>query len=125
MHLSEAAIQQQIMLDAPYHGATLWRNNVGACRDETGRVIRYGLGNVSAGVTRKITSVDLVGMLNDTGQLLAIEVKRQGWKFSGTERELAQRAFIELVQSRGGVGAFCASLEDFRTVMRTARYVNP
>jgi hypothetical protein len=123
MPLSEAAVQQQIMLDAPYHGATLWRNNVGACRDDTGRMIRYGLGNSSSVVTKKITSVDLVGMLNDTAQFLAIEVKREGWKYTGTERETAQRAFIELVQSRGGVAGFCSSLEDFRRIMRYSRCV--
>lgn len=122
--LSEAVVQQQIMLAAPHHGASLWRNNVGACKDVDGRVIRYGLGNVSAQQTRKITSVDLVGMLHDTGQLLAIEVKREGWKFTGTERELAQRAFIELVQSRNGIAAFCSSLEQFNQVMNQCRLVN-
>lgn len=121
--LSESVVQQQIQLAAPRHGATLWRNNVGAAQDATGRYIRYGLGNVSAQLTSRITSVDLIGMLHDTGQFLAIEVKREGWKFTGTERELAQRAFIDLVLSRGGIGAFCASLEDFERVMGQCRLI--
>lgn len=119
--LTEAAVMQQIQLAAPALGVTLWRNNVGAARDSTGRHIRYGLGNVSASLTRKITSVDLVGMIHETGRIVAIECKRQGWKYTNNERERAQKAFIELVKSRGGCGGFCQSVDDFRKVIQNVK----
>lgn len=115
--LTEAAVMQQIQLAAPGLGVTLWRNNVGGAIDSTGRHIRYGLGNVSASLTRKITSVDLIGMIHGTGQIVAIECKRQGWKYKGNERERAQKAFIELVKSRGGRGGFCQNIKDFENVI--------
>ena len=41
--MSEQAIQQQIRLELGVGPVRLWRNNVGALRDERGRLVTYGL----------------------------------------------------------------------------------
>lgn len=113
---TEAQAQQAIRLAAPAHGVTLWRNNSGATQDETGRQIRFGLGNDSSAVNRIIKSSDLIGsslvvitqdMVGQTvGIFTSIEVKREGWTYHGTEREQAQKRWIDLIIKNGGRACF-------------------
>ncbi len=119
---SEAAVQQEIRLESARRGWRLWRNNNGACKDENGRLIRYGLANDSAKMNQEIKSSDLVGitpviitpeMVGQTvGVFTSIEVKRQGWHYTGTGREAAQKKWIDLVISLGGHSGFAADVED-------------
>lgn len=102
---NEASVQAAVRLEASRLGVTLWRNNVGAYIDERGNHIRYGLANDSKRVNRGIKSSDLIG-IKPGGQFVAREVKRPGWKFSGTERERAQLRFLQLVAALGGDAAF-------------------
>lgn len=114
---SEAAVQQLIRLEASRLGMRLFRNNVGACKDDTGRVIRYGLCNDSAQMNKAVKSSDLIGirpviitpdMMGHTiGQFVAREVKRPGWSYRGTDREVAQQAFGQLILKLGGDFKFC------------------
>ena len=114
---SEAAVQQLVRLEASRLGMRLFRNNVGACKDDTGRVIRYGLCNDSAQMNKAVKSSDLIGirpviitpdMMGHTiGQFVAREVKRPGWSYRGTDREVAQQAFGQLVLKLGGDFKFC------------------
>lgn len=114
---SEAAVQQLVRLEASRLGMRLFRNNVGACKDDTGRVIRYGLCNDSAQMNKAVKSSDLIGirpviitpdMVGHTiGQFVAREVKRPGWSYRGTDREVAQQAFGQLVLRLGGDFKFC------------------
>jgi len=114
----EAVVQQAIRLESSRRGMRLWRNNNGACVDDTGRLVRYGLGNDSSKVNSYIKSSDLIGITpvqvngRTLGIFTAIEVKRGGWKFKGTAREKAQLAWLELVTVLGGIGKFAASVED-------------
>lgn len=102
---SEAAVQQQVRLEAAEKGILIWRNNVGAMEDENGRWIRFGICNDSKAMNERFKSCDLIG-LRPNGQFVAREIKHAGWKWSGTEREVAQQNFIDLVIARGGDAAF-------------------
>lgn len=114
--LSEAAVQQQVRLKASKLGMRLWRNNNGAAYDQDGRMIRYGLANDSAALSKQIKSHDLIGITPhvvtqaDVGGTLGIftslEVKRSDWKYKGTEREVAQRRWLEVIISFGGISKF-------------------
>lgn len=118
----EAVVQQALRLEASRRGIRLWRNNNGACMDQTGRMIRYGLGNDSSKVNSYIKSSDLIGITpvtitpQDAGRTLgvftSIEAKRSGWKFTGAPREKAQLKWLELVAAMGGIGKFAACVED-------------
>lgn len=113
---SEAWAQSAIRLEAAQKGLYLWRNNVGALKDEGGRLVRYGLANDSAPVNKRLKSSDLIGIRPFViapehvgrlfGQFVAREVKEPGWTFRGDERETAQQTFIHLVQTNGGDAAF-------------------
>ena len=112
----EAEVLNLVRLKASDAGLTLFRNNVGACYDETGRFIRYGLANDSAQLNESLKSSDLVGIrpvrIDVThlgrvfGQFCALEVKRPGWKYRGWRREQAQEKFLALVAANGGYARF-------------------
>ena len=78
-------------------GATVWRNNVGALQDKTGRLVRYGLCKGSS---------DLIGICPD-GRFLAVEVKTS----TGHVRP-DQVLFIDAVRSKGGRAGVARSVDD-------------
>ena len=116
---SEAAVVNNVTLEASRVGARLWRNNVGACKDERGRLIRYGLCNVSKQMNEQLKSSDLIGIKpvlithehigSTIGQFVAREVKHGGWSYSGDSHEVAQLRFMELVVGLGGDACFVNS----------------
>jgi hypothetical protein len=104
------------MLEAAKYGIVLMRNNSGALKDVTGRLVRYGLGNVSS--KQNLKSSDLIGIIPPHGRIIAVEVKRSDWKPSLTDkREQGQRNFLEFVKSKGGVAGFCKSIDDFKNLL--------
>jgi hypothetical protein len=119
---SEAATQTDIRLAVPRYGGTVWRNNVGVLKDETGTPVRYGLANDSQRVNRQVKSSDLIGFFPFTvgaqhvGRRLAIftaiECKAAGWTWRGDAREEAQRRFLQLVEAGGGIGTFARGTDD-------------
>lgn len=135
MTRSEARNQQDIRLAAARRGAVLWRNNVGATpakerhtcprcngRFETHRVpVRYGLANDSHKLNNEIKSADLIGITpvlitpaqvgQVIGRFTSVEVKPEGWWYSGTDREPAQLAWVELVRRYGGLASFETGVE--------------
>jgi hypothetical protein len=114
--LHEAAMQNQYRFLAAQQGAVLWRNNVGAALDARGVPIRYGLANESKLMNAQWKSGDLIGirpvkvtpeMVGTTiGRFISAEIKRQGWKYSGSVHERAQQNWIDLVVSLGGEANF-------------------
>lgn len=113
---SEKRVQALVQLDAARTGSWLLRNNSGAFEDEAGRQVRFGLGNTSAKFNKAMKSADLVGirpvlitaeMVGQTiGQFYAVECKAEDWAFKGTEREIAQKKFLDKCNELGGKGVF-------------------
>ena len=112
--MSEQELQQRIRLQLGSSPVRLWRNNVGALRDERGRLVTYGLCKGSS---------DLIGLRQvligpeHLGQTMAvfsaIEVKAP----KGRLRE-EQRSFLELVERFGGSSGVATSVEEAARVLR-------
>lgn len=112
----EAVVQNAVRLEAAEKGVMLWRNNVGALRDDTGRVVRYGLANDSKNLNDKIKSGDMIGVRprvitvadvgKTIGQFVSRECKPSDWSYADTPRERAQFRWIELVTQAGGDACF-------------------
>jgi len=113
---SESEVQNEIRLHTSTLGGRLYRNNVGVAMRKDGTPVRYGLCNESYQVNSKLKSSDLIGirpvvitqeMVGQTiGQFVSIEVKREGWKYKGSDREVAQKRWLDLVKRLGGIGGF-------------------
>lgn len=113
---SESNVQSRVRLEAARKGVRLWRNNSGAWKDKTGRVIRYGLGNDSKDTNEVLKSSDLVGWRKKlvtpdmVGTYVAVatlrECKPEDWVYTGTDDEVAQLRFLKLCLEDGGDAAF-------------------
>jgi hypothetical protein len=114
---SEAFATSLMLLEASRKGVRLWRNNVGALQDKTGRVVRYGLANESAKLNAVLKSPDYIGWRTVViqpqhvgmrfGQAVLREVKAPGWNYTGQGREPAQKAFLDMGAAAGCDAAFC------------------
>lgn len=115
--VNEEGVSALIRMEASQNGMRMWRNNVGAMKREDGSgFVRFGLANDSVTVNRNIKSADLIGINpvkitaahvgHTVGQFVSREVKRPGWKYTGTEREEAQQRWAELITRFGGDAAF-------------------
>lgn len=129
MPLAESTVQNQIRDVSAQLGDYAWRNNVGVLRDDTGRPVRYGLLNDNPKINKVIKSSDLIGLTRVfvthemVGQMLAVftavEVKEEGWTFNPSNtREVAQKAYIDLVLQAGGFAGFAQSVADYRSIVR-------
>lgn len=115
---SETAVQTARRLAAAQAGGRLFRNNQGAFKDDRGVMVRFGLGNDSTQTNRVFKSSDLIGIMpvvcdcgRRWGVFWAEECKRPGWHYTGTEREVAQKAFLDMVVAMGGIGRFVSNGE--------------
>lgn len=126
--MTESEIQQHIQIEAAKYGCILMRNNSGAMQDATGRLIRYGLGNVSP--KQKSKSSDLIGITTITvtqdmvgkqiGVFTAFEIKVEDLNKSNkklSEREQYQKNFIDWVKARGGIASFLNSVDGLRSAL--------
>lgn len=115
----EARVSNDIQLAFGRGPFRLLRNNVGALRDATGRLVRYGLGQ--SGATRVVGTSDLIGWRSRTitpdmvgqtiAQFVAIEVKDQA------RPTPEQQAFIAAVNRAGGVAGIARSVDDARSIL--------
>lgn len=111
---SEAAVQNAVRQEWSEHGGRGWRNNNGAydAKHPPSPGTRWGLCNDSAAMNKKVKSSDLIGPLpriitpemvgTTIAQFAARECKPEGWVYSGTEREVAQLRFGQIVTMLGG-----------------------
>lgn len=119
--MNEQELQQNIQIESSKLGHKLWRNNSGAMINETGRLVRFGLGHVSNNDTFK--SSDLIGftMVEVTAEMVgtkipvftAIEVKNSKWKYTETDREVAQKKFMDVIKTNKGIASFVNSVEGY------------
>lgn len=127
--MSESEIQQRIQIEAVRFNCQLMRNNSGAFKDQTGRFIFFGLGNISKKHGDQIKSSDLIGFTTvritpdmvgkEIAVFTAVEVKDDYWKLNEKNpRELAQKAFIDWVKSKGGIAGFANSVLSFTTIIQ-------
>jgi hypothetical protein len=114
---TEDAVKARVRLEAARIGIPLWRNNVGALQDKTGRFVRYGLANESERINKRIKSADLIGIRPVTitrdmegqriGQFVSREVKEAGWSYdSRDEHQQAQYRWLQIVTGAGGDAKF-------------------
>ena len=127
---SETVVQQRTRLAFANIGP-MWRNNSGACMDDTGRLIRYGLGNDSAQLNHAIKSSDLIGITPVVaylasvarwvrlGVFTALEVKPSGFVLKASdERAVAQAKFHAIVTDAGGYAGFVSDEKDIQSIIR-------
>jgi hypothetical protein len=112
--MSELDVQNTIRVEGAKVGLRLWRNNSGALTDVEGRLVRFGLGNDSPKTNKTFKSSDLIGVQEGTGRFVAIECKAKGWKYHGTNREVAQLNYINCIKRSGGLACFAASWDDVK-----------
>lgn len=128
MAKSESEVQQLIQMEAMKVGSVLMRNNSGAFKAEDGRVVYFGLGNISKKHSENIKSSDLIGITTivvtpdmvgkSIGVFTAIECKSEIWNSPKDKRAIAQQNFIDWVRARGGIAAICKSVDDFMRLFR-------
>jgi hypothetical protein len=94
---SEANLQRDIMLALSRAGCLVWRNNTGALRDQSGRLVRYGL---------CVGSSDIIGV-TPCGKFLCIEVKSAKGRVTPE-----QDRFIAAVRAKGGRAGVARSVRD-------------
>jgi len=110
---SETRVQDEARLLAAKHNQILWRNNVGALKDERGIPVRYGLANDSKEINKIIKSADLIGIRRMlvtpamvgtvVGQFVSYECKHRHWTpGEKSAHESAQYAWVDLVNAWGG-----------------------
>lgn len=131
--MNEAAVTDHAEIEAATLGAMMWRNNSGAWKDpETGRVIRYGLGNISKKLNDKLKSPDFVGITpvlitqDMVGQVVGVftglEIKPSDWRLTpGDEHCQAQEEFHRVVRYYGGRSGFVTCNADVRRIILNER----
>jgi hypothetical protein len=133
---TETDVQNLTRLAVQAAGGVAWRNNRGALPNpETGVPIRFGLANDSSQLDRTFKTGDLVGLYpaqmmvdvpvwNGTqlqrtviGIFCMWECKPPGWRWRGTDREVAQWNAIKYVRERGGRAGFVTHPDEAVAVM--------
>jgi hypothetical protein len=118
--MSEAGVTSLVRMEAQSKGVLLFRNQVGAFEDKTGRWVRFGLANDSKAMNETLKSGDWIGIRpklitpemvgSVIGQFVSREIKEAGWTYSGKGREGAQNNWNALITSRGGDACFASGM---------------
>ena len=111
--MSEQELQQRIRLELGRGPVRLWRNNVGALRDQRGRLVTYGLCRGSSdliGLRQLLITEEHLG--RSLAVFTALEVKTSRGRLSDE-----QQTFLRLVQQLGGLAGVVRSLEEARQLL--------
>lgn len=107
----ESEVQREILLAAPRYQSRLLRNNVGKFEDGRGQWVHFGVGGNGGadllGPTTLLITAEMVG--KEVAIFTACEVKRPGKEATDN-----QRAFLDMVKSRGGIACVAHSPEEFK-----------
>lgn len=124
---SEAEVTDEVIIESSKHGMRLFRNNSGSFIDSRGVPVRFGLGNISKRFNKLMKTSDYIGwtpvvitpeMVGKTVAVFtALEIKEADWKYSGDEREVAQKKFIDLVNNSGGIASFIKSVDQVKQMV--------
>lgn len=116
---SEAGVTSLVRLEASRKNVLLFRNQVGAFKNDAGQFVRFGLANDSTRQNEALKSGDWIGIRkiliqphhvgNVLGQFVSREIKRAGWRYTGQGREVAQNSWNALITAWGGDACFAAS----------------
>jgi hypothetical protein len=112
--MSEQELQQRIRLELGRGPVRLWRNNVGALRDERGRLVTYGLCKGSSdliGLSQVVIGPEHLGQT--LALFTALEVKTGRGRLSEE-----QEKFLRLVQQLGGRAGVVRCLDDAQLILR-------
>lgn len=119
----EKSIQESIQIQSSKLSHRLFINSSGAFQDSTGRLVRFGLGNISKKSNDEYKSSDLIGFMpviitkemvgKKVAIFIAAEVKKSSWKYMSTDREVAQKKFLDVVNINGGLGIFVNSVDSY------------
>lgn len=125
---TEAAAQQHVRREFGDKVGPIWRNNVGGAFDETGRLIRFGLGHENKMADDDPRSSDLIGITPVLiqphmvgyylGVFTAIEMKKPGWHMTPSDkRAIGQAKFHDMVRLACGFAGFATGPEDIGRII--------
>lgn len=112
--MSEQELQQRIRLELGRGPVRLWRNNVGALRDQRGRLVSYGLCPGSSdliGLRRLRVAPEHLGQ--ELAVFCALEIKSQRGRPTAE-----QQRFLALVQAMGGLAGVIRTPEEARALLQ-------
>jgi hypothetical protein len=112
--MSEQELQQRIRLELGRGPVRLWRNNVGALRDQRGRLVSYGLCPGSSdliGLRRLQVTPEHLGQ--ELAVFCALEIKSQQGRPTAE-----QQRFLALVQAMGGLAGVIRTPEEARALLQ-------
>lgn len=107
--MNEANRMRAIMAGVSTPGVRVFRNNVGALKDQEGRLVRYGVANPGGSDLIGWKSVEITQNMvgRKVAVFLAIEVKGER-----TPIRPEQRNFIDRVKADGGLAGIARCVDD-------------
>ena len=115
--MSEQELQQRIRLELGRGPVRLWRNNVGALRDQRGQLVSYGLcrGSSDLIVLRRLT-IGPEHLGQSLAVFVAIEVKGERGRLAAEQQQ-----FLEVVREFGGLAGVARSLPEAGALLQLGK----
>lgn len=114
--MREGPTAKRIWLAVSRAGARLFRNNVGALEDKTGRWVRFGVGG--KGGSDYIGFMPVKILPEHVGRTFAVFTALEV-KGSGTKVQPEQVDFVQLVRKAGGIAGIAYGVEEAINIVQT------